>query len=212
MVITGLLLLVLTGCGRSSGSRAMPDEIFVGILNQKGMEMIMVTRDEAQKYMKNGGDPAQALAQSRKMFSPETVAEYKTLEMTSAQIAYMQLAALNAIENATYTGTMFSSGPKVERRTELNKLREDCIAAYTNAFAVFVNDPKADVNWRDWKGMTFLMNMALRGQTELVKALIAKGANVNLQSNEGKTAADYAQENKHSDVVELLRAAGATIH
>lgn len=237
MVMTCLPILALTGCGRSSeapsskspvdssrqtdagrsagsegsASQEMPDAIFMGMLNQKGLEMLMATRGEVQQFVQNGGDPALALARSRKTFSPETVAEYKTMGMSSAQIAYMQLAALIAIQNATYTGTAFSSGTNAERQTELNKLRDDCFAAYTNSFAVFLNDPKADLNWRDGQGMTFLMNTAMRGQTGLVKALIAKGAKLNLQSNGGKTAADYAQENKHNDVVELLRAAGATV-
>jgi len=204
-----LPLLVLTSCGRSSAK--VPDDIFVGVLNQKGLEMIMATRSEAQEFVKHGGDPAQAFVQSRQMFSPETVAAYKYVGMSSAQIAYMQLAALSAIENATDTSTMFSSRLDPQQVEALNKLREDSYAAYAGAFNEFLNDPKADMNWRDWKGMTFLMNTGMRGQTELVKALIAKSAKLNLQSNEGKTAADYAQENKHSDVVELLRAAGASL-
>jgi len=234
-VIICALALAATGCNRSSetspretkgdssqktdlpaspheasASQDMPDSVFVEILNQKGLQMIMTTRDEVQKFIQNGGDPAQALAQSRKFFSLETIAANKSMGMTSPQIAYMQLAALTAIENAGYTGTMFSGITNSEREAELNKLGSDCFAAYTNAFNIFVNDPKADLNWRDWRGMTFLMNTAMRGETELVKPLIAKRAKLDLQSSQGKTAVDYAEENKHDDIVKLLQGAGAT--
>jgi ankyrin repeat protein len=196
---------------RDAGARKFTDQAFWTFLKQQQAQNWNESLNEAKNFVRNGGDPAQAFSRSRKMFSPETVAEYKATGMSSAQISYMQLAALSAIENAGYTGTMFSSTTNAQQEAELNKLASDCFSAYTNAFNIFVNDPKADLNWKDWRGMTFLMNTSMRGQTELVKALIAKRANLNLQSNEGKTAADYAQENKCTDIVALLRAAGADV-
>ena len=92
----------------------------------------------------------------------------------------------------------------------MEKLLEDSLTAFTNACVAFINDPKADLNWRDWKGMTMLMNVAQRGNAGLAAALIAKGANPNLKDSQGKTAADYAQDNNQTNVVALLRAVGGT--
>jgi hypothetical protein len=49
-----------------------------------------------------------------------------TFEQGGFGFAQRQLKALSAIRNATYTGTMFSSGTNAERQRALNKLRDDC--------------------------------------------------------------------------------------
>lgn len=205
IVMACLLLLAVTGCARK-----LTDQAFLQMMNQKGVQTLMTVRGEVQEFVRHGGDPAQAFAQSRMTFSPEMIAEYKKMGMSSAQILSAQLMTLDAVQMATYSGTMFSSRIDPQRLAELNRLRDDCFASFTNSFAVFLNDSRANMNWRDWRGKTMLMNVAEQGNAELVKALIAKGAKLNLESREGKTAADYAQDNKQTAVVELLRSAGAT--
>ena len=49
--------------------------------------------------------------------------------------------------------------------------------------------------------------MRVAGHQEIVKALLAKGANVELRENGGGTALKYA---KTQQIKQLLRAAGAT--
>ena len=56
---------------------------------------------------------------------------------------------------------------------------------------------------------TALMYAALSGQTEVVKALLDKGEDVNAKDNEGRTALMFAAINQHSAVVSMLLDHGA---
>lgn len=54
-----------------------------------------------------------------------------------------------------------------------------------------------------------LIAAAAEGKADLVRLLIAHGAEVNVQSTDGKTALDWAREKGHDDVVAVLRERGA---
>lgn len=41
--------------------------------------------------------------------------------------------------------------------------------------------------------------------TDTVKFLIEKGADVDAKNKKGKTALDWAKENKHSEIIKLLK-------
>ena len=56
---------------------------------------------------------------------------------------------------------------------------------------------------------TPLMEAALRGDTEKVKALLAQGADVNAKTRFGGTALMYAARNGHKEIVRILWEAGA---
>ena len=56
---------------------------------------------------------------------------------------------------------------------------------------------------------TILMAASYWGREEIVKALIAKGADLNSRDKDGWTALDFAQGNNHPKVVELLISKGA---
>ena len=64
----------------------------------------------------------------------------------------------------------------------------------------------------DENGNTPLILAAATGQDDLVKVLIAQGANPNAQNHEGETAALHAVAGGEADIVRLLRAAGADMH
>lgn len=49
-----------------------------------------------------------------------------------------------------------------------------------------------------------------RGHTEIVKILIENKADVNVKDNNDKTALIMARDNGHTDIVKLLKKAGAT--
>ena len=53
-------------------------------------------------------------------------------------------------------------------------------------------------------GITPLMMAALRGNLEVVKVLLAAGADVNMKDHKGKTAVDYALLRRNYDVAEYL--------
>ena len=63
-----------------------------------------------------------------------------------------------------------------------------------------------DVNADDGSG---LMAAALEGRTETVKALIEAGADVNAKDMNGDTALTWAAGPGHTEIVEILRQAGA---
>lgn len=68
------------------------------------------------------------------------------------------------------------------------------------------------VDDRDEGGNTHLMRAALDGQTETVKALLSKGADVNAQNREGRTALMFAVINLHAATVQTLLQSGADVN
>ncbi len=60
------------------------------------------------------------------------------------------------------------------------------------AVKYLVEDLHADVNARDNEGNTALHNAAARGDVEMIKYLVSKGADVKAVNREGKTTADMA--------------------
>jgi ankyrin repeat protein len=68
----------------------------------------------------------------------------------------------------------------------------------------------ADVNVRANDGGTALMLAASAGDSEIVRALLSKGADVSGKFTEtGKTALMLATEKGYSEIVRLLQEAGA---
>jgi ankyrin repeat protein len=70
----------------------------------------------------------------------------------------------------------------------------------------------ADVNAKDWDGVTPLHRAAINGHKEVVELLIANGADVNAMSEtfggEDKTALDWAVDQDHTGIADLLRKHG----
>ena len=66
----------------------------------------------------------------------------------------------------------------------------------------------ADVNAKDYGGVTPLHGAVAGGHMELVELLIAKGADVNAMDADGETSVDYAEEEKHKETANLLRKHG----
>ena len=73
-----------------------------------------------------------------------------------------------------------------------------------NGVNINIKDPK--------EGSTPLMYASLKGNTELVKFLIANGANINAKSRKGSTALIIASVQKHKEVIKLLLRYGADIN
>lgn len=63
----------------------------------------------------------------------------------------------------------------------------------------------ANVNHRTPGNYTPLMQAALVGQLEIVKILLDAGADPAVKDTGGRTAADYAEEQKHPDIAQLLK-------
>jgi ankyrin repeat protein len=67
----------------------------------------------------------------------------------------------------------------------------------------------ADLDATDGEGQTALMKAGAQGTLDCVRALLEAGADVTIKDKEGNTALALARENKHEDVVELLKLHGA---
>src|SRR5262249_21851444 len=74
-------------------------------------------------------------------------------------------------------------------------------------------DAEADPNAKLLNGETVLMNCARTGNVVSVKALLARGANVNAKEPEhDQTALMWAAAEKHPEAVQALLQAGADVH
>ena len=63
----------------------------------------------------------------------------------------------------------------------------------------------ADVNAKTPGNYTALMQAAMVGQTEAVKILLDAGADPAVADNGGRTAAKYAEDKDHKDIVDMLK-------
>lgn len=68
----------------------------------------------------------------------------------------------------------------------------------------------ADVNGRDERGNTPLIEAARAGHDDVVQALLVARADVSAKNDEGQTALALAARGGHDEIVRLLRQAGAS--
>jgi len=69
---------------------------------------------------------------------------------------------------------------------------------------------RAFVNATDeYSGRTPLIMATVNGHTEIVRALLSRGADANMKDADGWTALTFAQEYGHAEIEKLLREAGA---
>jgi ankyrin repeat protein len=76
--------------------------------------------------------------------------------------------------------------------------------------AHLLENPSIDVNWRDDSGMTALMTATFHGYTEIVRLLLAAGANVNIKVNDWTPLLEASRRGR-LDIIKLLVAAGANL-
>jgi ankyrin repeat protein len=70
--------------------------------------------------------------------------------------------------------------------------------------AWFLDELKMDPNVQDSNGDTALHDASRFGHTEVVKALLAKGADKSIKNSKDKTAADVAKDYEKVDVAAQL--------
>ena len=84
--------------------------------------------------------------------------------------------------------------------------------AATKEIAQLLITNGADINAKINDGSSPLLAAAMKGHKEVAELLIAKGADVNARSEsvlgEDKTALDWAVENRHTEIADLLRKHG----
>ena len=73
-----------------------------------------------------------------------------------------------------------------------------------------VSSPGADVNAKDERGSTPLLEAARYGHNDIARVLIATGADLKVKDKDGKTALMLAVQGNHDEVVRVLKQAGET--
>lgn len=93
-------------------------------------------------------------------------------------------------------------------------LDEICETTVPNiAIASFIIDLGFDINTPEKnKNMTFLMRACRNNLIELAALFISKGANINAQDDDGKTALMHAIENGNEKIVDILIKNNANLH
>ena len=80
----------------------------------------------------------------------------------------------------------------------------------TDMVKSLVSSPGADVNAKDERGSTPLLEAARYGHNDIARVLIAAGADLKAKDNDGKTALMLAVQGNHDEVVRVLKQAGET--
>ncbi len=80
----------------------------------------------------------------------------------------------------------------------------------TDLVKSLVSSPGPDVNARDERGSTPLLEAARYGHDDISRVLIAAGADVKAKDKDGKTALMLAVQGNHDEVVRVLKQAGET--
>ena len=70
--------------------------------------------------------------------------------------------------------------------------------------AKFIINAGADINEKDFNGMTALMHASILGNENLVQLLLNKNADIDIEDNNGMTALRYATKNNHITIINLL--------
>lgn len=123
----------------------------------------------------------------------------------SANISAMK-AELDAGANVNQA-TVLGDTPLhfILRRTSLGRMQ-----GRIEAVALLVSHG-ANVNSRNRRGVTALMEAADAGDTEVVKYLVQHLATIDLSDDEGRTAISLSASRRYSDIVSFLAGAGANI-
>ena len=139
-----------------------------------------------------------------------------------AKVAEILLSAgadVNAVDNNGETALMLARSAEVAKvllsaGADVNAVDDDgetaLMLARSAEVAKVLLSAGADVNAVDDDGWTTLMwAAASKGHAEVAELLLSAGVNPNAKNKDGKTALFWAKEKGHSEVVRILKRAGA---
>ena len=118
-------------------------------------------------------------------------------------------------DNRAMVQLLLDNGADVHRCTDTGLWSSTMLAAVHHPECLpLLIEAGADINYvcrgiTDYYSYTALMWAAEDGVTESVKILLENGADIHAKNKNGRTALDLAMNNQHTEVVQLLQAAGA---
>ena len=98
---------------------------------------------------------------------------------------------------------------RATRSPETDALLQAARAGHADTVKGLLTGGRADVNGRDERGNTPLIEAARMGHDEVVQALLVAKADASAKNEQGQTALALAALGGHDEVVRLLRQAGA---
>jgi len=114
--------------------------------------------------------------------------------------------------NAVNTGNTVEVRRLVEAGADVNAATDSGVTPLMNAAGMgnkeaveLLIQKGANVNHRTSGNFTPLMQAALVGKTEIVKILLDAGADPTVKDTGGRTASTYAEDQKHDDIVQLIK-------
>ena len=99
-------------------------------------------------------------------------------------------------------------GARPAHNAQTDALFRATIEGNTDMVRSLLSSPGADVNARNDRGSTPLLEAARYGHDNICRMLIASGADLKAKDKDGKTALMLAIQNNHDDVVRVLKEAG----
>lgn len=171
-----IILLVIT----APAFAAITDEEFVNLCKTG-------TLSEVVKALKEGANP-----------------NAKNKETFTALIEAARRGSL------TITQTLLDAGADVNLASQYGftpLMASVCNTKNANPLVVdLLIDNGADINTKAALDQTalFMASIYIKGQPEIIKSLVRAGANINITSNSGKTALDYARVNENFTGSEAL--------
>ncbi len=127
------------------------------------------------------------------LVSAQQLSDAQHIAIQSDDVAQFKNAYPKAEYNKCYGVKEFSYTP----------LAYGAIHERKNIVKYLINN-RADVN-KACDGVTPLMNVAMYGNTEMIKLLLANGASKTAKDNNNQTARDYALKNNHKAAADLLK-------
>ncbi len=219
MSILGAALLILAGCGQrpesatiesannSSDSRPVGEHIDSG--NEPTIDARSLKEPASTLETKQPAVDVETFGDAALDGKFETVR--RALESginvnatDDQQRTALMLASFNG--HTTVVKLLLDEGATVDHRDAFGRTALMFAATGTDAETVeLLLDAGADVNAVDsGEGFTALMHAAAEGQTKVVQVLLKHQADPDIRDVDGDTARDFATQNGHAEVVNLL--------